>query len=166
MIVKNTKTTDDDQVKDWIAEEISSQTQDLLDFEELLELVVGGERFLIPLKEIEGIITPTQITPVPMAPEHFIGLANLHGEIVCIVDPCKLMRLKGKLKEDSHLTRFVRIRGPRMKLAIKIDEAPRIISVRRDLLAALTPKENGYTMGHFEVNGLDVPVIYCKALYA
>ena len=139
---------------------------DQLNFVEFLKVSIANEQFLLPLKDIEEVMYPVTTTPVPMAPAHFIGLANIHGEVVCIVDPCKIMGLKNKLQEDSESTRLLRTRNPKMKLAIKIDAVSEVVSIQEQEAEKLNPEKDSFMQGSLVVDGNKIPVIHTQSFYA
>lgn len=55
------------------------------------------EKFAIPLLSVREVIAVPQITTIPAVPAHFMGIMNLRGVIVSIVD----LRLKLKSKRDD-----------------------------------------------------------------
>ena len=58
---------------------------------------LGGEEYAIPLLSVKEVIAPPEITPVPQSPSHFLGIMNLRGQIISVVD----MRLKLGMKPGS-----------------------------------------------------------------
>lgn len=60
------------------------------------QLNTGGERFLgfslgeedygIPLLKVREVIGVPEITPVPQSPKHFLGIMNLRGQVISIID--------------------------------------------------------------------------------
>ncbi len=52
----------------------------------VVTFVLGGERYAIETRYVREIIRVTQVTPMPAVPDHFIGLTNLRGEILPLVD--------------------------------------------------------------------------------
>lgn len=155
-----------DQITDWIAEELEKREREQLDLEEFLGIVLGDERYLLPLKDIEEIQPPVEVVSVSMAPEHFIGLANIHGDIACVIDPCKVMNLKTTLKEKSESTRFVRMRNSRMRLVIMIDEATDVYSVNKNDAIMLKAEEGAFFQGVVTINGQQYSVINSQSISA
>ena len=57
--------------------------------EEILQFIgilLGKELYGIPVEKIRKIAKPLQITSIPGTDPHIMGLMNLHGEILCVVD--------------------------------------------------------------------------------
>jgi len=93
---------------------------------DVLEVRLGGRSFALPAPEVTEVVRPLPLTPVPMAPDHFLGLGNIHGQIVCVVEPCRLLGLPGGDSEDDEFTRLVCLRHPRMRVAMRVDAVPAI----------------------------------------
>ena len=69
-----------------------------------LGLQVGGERWLVDLTDAGEVIPVPPITPVPLTRPWFRGVANIRGNLVCIVDfPAFLGGAASVLGEQSRL---------------------------------------------------------------
>jgi purine-binding chemotaxis protein CheW len=55
-----------------------------------LSFNVGKEQYAIPLLTVREVIGMPEITPVPFTPNYFLGIMNLRGQIISVVD----LRLK------------------------------------------------------------------------
>jgi purine-binding chemotaxis protein CheW len=55
----------------------------------VVTFALGGERYAIETRYVREIIRMAQVTPMPGVPDHFIGLMNLRGEILPLVDLCR-----------------------------------------------------------------------------
>jgi purine-binding chemotaxis protein CheW len=47
---------------------------------------VGKDRYGVDIACVESIIAPLPVTPVPRTPPYFIGIANLRGDIITVID--------------------------------------------------------------------------------
>lgn len=47
---------------------------------------LGSEEFAIPLLDVREVIGLPETTPVPQAPSHFIGIMNLRGKVLSVMD--------------------------------------------------------------------------------
>lgn len=57
-----------------------------IDEEQLVTMKVDGQLFGIPILNVQDIVEPQQITPVPLAPTAIAGVLNLRGRIVTVID--------------------------------------------------------------------------------
>ena len=56
------------------------------DFEDLILIAVGSERYLLRLREIEGLYLDRAITPVPSPLPDLLGVTDFRGELVAVYD--------------------------------------------------------------------------------
>ncbi len=54
--------------------------------EQLVTMTVDGQLFGIPILQVQDIVVPRQITPVPLASSAIAGVLNLRGRIVTVID--------------------------------------------------------------------------------
>ena len=52
----------------------------------LITFGLGGEVYALPVSEVDSISKPLPITPLPHAPAHMLGLVNLHGVVLPVID--------------------------------------------------------------------------------
>ncbi|MGE3262346.1 MAG: chemotaxis protein CheW [Bacteriovoracia bacterium] len=52
----------------------------------LMEFKLGHESFALPLLAVREVIALANVTPIPQSPPYFLGIMNLRGLIVSIVD--------------------------------------------------------------------------------
>lgn len=64
--------------------------------------LLGQENYAMPLLSVKEVIAPPDITPVPQTPAYFLGIMNLRGQIISVVDlRSKLGITPGKTAEKS-----------------------------------------------------------------
>jgi len=47
---------------------------------------LAGEMFAVPVEGVQEVLMYQPLTPVPLAPDHIVGLLNLRGQIMPAVD--------------------------------------------------------------------------------
>lgn len=62
---------------------------------------LGEERFGIPLLTVREVIAMPEVTPVPQSPAHFVGIMNLRGQIISVVDLRLKMGIKPKNLQET-----------------------------------------------------------------
>lgn len=62
--------------------------------ERFLCFSLADENFAMPLLAVKEVIGMPEVTPVPHSPAHFIGVMNLRGQIISIVDMRKVLGAK------------------------------------------------------------------------
>ena len=61
-----------------------------------LGLAIGGARYLIDLAEVGEIVAPVPVTPVPLTRPWYLGLANVRGSLLGVIDLARYL-------EDGHV---------------------------------------------------------------
>ncbi len=60
---------------------------------QLLELALDDQRYALHLSAVELIVRMVAITPLPQAPPIVLGIVNVHGRVVPVVDLRRRFRL-------------------------------------------------------------------------
>jgi chemotaxis signal transduction protein len=87
------------------------------------------ELYGIPLEKIREVTKPLQITCIPGVSPHIIGLMNLHGEILCVVDTKILLNI-GKTN-SSEYNRIIIVKTGEGPVGILCDEVTEIYEIQR-----------------------------------
>ena len=96
---------------------------------------IGEETYAIPVSLLTEIIIPQKIYPVPTTPPHFLGVINLRGSIVPIVD----IRSVLSLPQRSAPGQIVIIKQQHMLLGIVVDNVSEVLSMPESSLLELPP---------------------------
>jgi len=114
-------------------------------FVEVMQVRLGDEVVLIPVPDVAEIVHTQTLTPVPMAPDHLLGLCNIHGQIVCVIDPCRVMSLPPCTQAtEPQLARFIVLHHPKMHLAIYAEEILSLIQINEDEFQQFTRETDGF----------------------
>jgi len=73
-------------------ERIKNRTQ----AQRYLNFALGAEEYAMPLPAVKEVIALPDITPVPHTPPHFLGIMNLRGQVISVID----LRLKFDIKAE------------------------------------------------------------------
>jgi len=57
---------------------------------------VAGEQYAMPVEQVVEVVLYAGVTPVPGAPDTVLGLHNLRGEILTVIDPAPALGLRGR----------------------------------------------------------------------
>jgi len=129
---------------------------------DLLLVAIGDKEVFIRSSEIKEILRPKTLTQVPMGPEHLIGLANIHGQIVCIIDAGGVTSLPPCNRNVSSRTRFLLLRHAVMHVGLWVDGVSKIQQVANSVLA--NAGNNGESVHRIEVEGTTCELLQCKEL--
>ncbi len=85
-----------------------------------LEVELGGWNLLIRLSDVHEVMRVPKLTPIPMAPVHILGASNVHGRIVIVLDPFKVLALTKDLSIQKS-SRLLVFQHAKMNLGILVD---------------------------------------------
>ena len=72
--------------KNEVAQDTPQEEKETEEIQQFIGIQLNNEIYGIPVEKIKTIVKPLQITNIPGTPPHIMGLMNLHGEILCVVD--------------------------------------------------------------------------------
>ena len=121
------------------------------DGDEIIQLVgfiVGEEEYAIPILNIKEIIKPIEYTRVPSVPKYVLGVFNLRGSVIPLIDLRKRFSLSATKQSAS--TRYIVLKDEENVAGFVIDrltEAIRIKKNRIDAPPETLLKEKGMIYG-------------------
>jgi purine-binding chemotaxis protein CheW len=59
-----------------------------------ITFIAAGELFGLPIERVQDVFTATSITRVPLAGPEIVGVLNLRGRIVTVIDLAKRLQLQ------------------------------------------------------------------------
>lgn len=86
-----------------------------------------GQRYAVSLASVREVIRPGGITPVPGAPEDVLGIVNLRGQIVPVLDGRRRFGLDVANEADDEEARRV----------IVFDEGGTVVGMRIDVIGEM-----------------------------
>lgn len=114
---------------------------------------VGQDYFAVPVLEVQEVIRPQKVTPVPLAGETIRGLINLRGQIVTSISLRTLFKLDEDLSAD-HMNVIVKFKNS--LYALVVDEILDVITPGAETFESTpdTIKEHlkGYLKGVYKLN--------------
>jgi purine-binding chemotaxis protein CheW len=85
----------------------------------LLSFTLGHQRYALRLDAVERAVRIVEIVPLPQAPDIVLGVIDVHGRIIPVVDTRKRFGLPARrLTLDDHL---IIARTPNRSLALLVD---------------------------------------------
>jgi len=124
---------------------------------EILQFIgirLGKELYGIPVGKIRKITKPLQVTAVPGTAPHIMGLMNLHGEILCVVDVRILLNMGKSVPTDN--SRIVVIKTVEGHVGIFCDEVMDIYDiVKKNIeiaLSTLSAEISSYIQGQVQID--------------
>lgn len=101
-----------------------------------LTFKVGGELFGAEIDHINEIIEYSEMTRVPLTPQHIRGVSNLRGNVVPIIDLA--VRLGKEKIESTKRTCIIIVEmdddGEKMDIGFVVDEVDEVLDINADAI--------------------------------
>jgi len=133
-----------DKLKDIInkqGQQQESVVDQLDDIVQLVGFVIGDEEYAVPILSIQEIIKPFPWTRVPQVPKYVLGVFNLRGSVIPLID----LRTKFGLppKKQSEDTRFIVMRNGDDVAGCVIDRLTMAIRIKKENVGPPPDTVNG-----------------------
>lgn len=87
-----------------------------------------NEKYGINVMQVQEVLRVSEIAPVPGAPDYVLGIINLRGNVVTVIDTRKRFGLMPKEMDDS--TRIVIIESEEQVVGILVDSVAEVVDLR------------------------------------
>lgn len=113
---EHAKDLEDDEVLRWVTFELDRET------------------YCISVSEVREVLRFSEIAPVPGAPDYVVGIINLRGNVVTVIDTRRRFGLRPKDVDDS--TRIVIIDIDGQEVGILVDSVAEVVDLRMSSIEA------------------------------
>jgi len=137
------------------------------ELERFIEFCLGGENYAIPLLMVREVISIPETTPIPKAPPHFLGIMNLRGQVISIIDLRTKLKIKPSENSDQAVI-IVDFNG--MNIGVVVDSINKVLAFSRNDAQQMSELDSqqlssDYILGVFKkVDGLTVLLDIAKSL--
>jgi len=100
------------------------------DVVQLVGFVIGDEEYAVPILAIQEIIKPFSWTRVPQVPKYVLGVFNLRGAVIPLIDLRAKFGLSAKKHSDE--TRFIVMRHGDDVAGFVIDRLTMAIRIKKE----------------------------------
>jgi len=118
--------------------DISDQLDDVV---QLVGFVIGDEEYAVPILAIQEIIKPFTWTRVPQVPTYILGVFNLRGAVIPLIDLRAKFGLQTKKQSDE--TRFIVMRDGDDVAGFVIDRLTMAIRIKKVNIGPAPDTVNG-----------------------
>jgi purine-binding chemotaxis protein CheW len=108
---------------------------------EIVEFRVGAERYAIETTWVREVYQARTITIVPGTPEFVVGIVNVRGRIISVIDIRGFFGLRGREASDD--IRVLILRSDEMEFAVLADEIVGVSRIAPGELQATLPTLQG-----------------------
>lgn len=100
------------------------------DIVQLVGFIIGDEEYAIPILNIVEIIKPIEFTRVPSVPEYVLGVFNIRGSVIPLID----LRRKFNLPPMNNTvdTRYIVMKGKHNTAGFVIDRLTEAIRINKN----------------------------------
>ena len=123
-----------DKLKQIINKQNEQQNSETLDqsdsIVQLVGFIIGEEEYAVPILSIQEIIKPISWTRVPQTPAYILGVFNLRGSVIPLID----LRVKFGLRSQNHNdeTRFFVLKQGDDVAGFVIDRLTMAIRIKKE----------------------------------
>ena len=89
---------------------------------------LGEETYGVNVMQVQEVLRITEIAPVPGSPDYVVGIINLRGNVVTVIDTRKRFGLYPKDSDDS--SRIVIIEADDQVIGILVDSVAEVVELR------------------------------------
>ncbi|MGP1450166.1 MAG: chemotaxis protein CheW [Wolinella sp.] len=124
---------------------------------------LGDERFGISIAHIKEIVRFTECTPLPRAPSYMLGMLNLRGSNIPVIDLAGWLGFRNQL--DSEHQAVVILKVDAREIGLLVDRVDEVGSVGDELMPTKTLEslKESMTEGIARDSHLDEAVILLRA---
>jgi purine-binding chemotaxis protein CheW len=90
---------------------------------------LGDETYGVNVMQVQEVLRMTEIAPVPGSPDYVLGIINLRGNVVTVMDTRKRFGLMPTDADDS--TRIVIIEAEDQVVGILVDSVAEVVYLRQ-----------------------------------
>ena len=88
------------------------------------------ETYGINVMQVQEVLREIEVAPVPGAPHYVLGIINLRGNVVSVIDARTRFGLNAKESDD--MTRIIVIEAQQQIIGILVDSVAEVVDVDRD----------------------------------
>ncbi len=102
---------------------------DSIDDFQCVTFTLEGEVYGINVMQVQEVLRETEVAPVPGAPHYVIGIINLRGNVVSVIDARSRFGLMSK--ENDDLSRIIVIEASSHTIGILVDSVAEVVDIKR-----------------------------------
>jgi purine-binding chemotaxis protein CheW len=101
---------------------------------QFVTFILMDEVYGINVMQVQEVLRVTEIAPVPGAPSYVLGIVNLRGNVVTVIDTRKRFGLASTELNDS--SRIIVIESERQVVGILVDAVAEVVELRENEIDA------------------------------
>ncbi len=125
-------------------------------------------RYAVPINQVLEVGEPQHITPVPNVPDWVMGVTNLRGDIISVVDCGAFLHLHDKITPEMSSMCVVRNKKRNLTTSLLVDRIEGMLNLAEDLIvlpeASLGDRLIPYLQGVYDHDGQLLNVLNLEGL--
>ena len=106
-----------------------------------LHFSLGEEYFAIPLLTVREVIGVPDVTPIPYMPAYFLGMMNLRGQVISVIDLRMRLGIKPKKEGAEQAVVILDLQG--ISVGVVVDAVNHVLSVEEGMMSGPPDVEGG-----------------------
>ena len=111
--------------------------------EDVLSFKIVDQEYALPIENIESVVDKTDVTPVPNSKYFVVGLINLRGRIVPVIELTKIVGIE--VPEDHIYQNILVLKINEEEIGMYVDEVENVLSIDPEKLEKFQSKESVYS---------------------
>ncbi|WP_121958840.1 chemotaxis protein CheW [Petrotoga sp. 9T1HF07.CasAA.8.2] len=111
--------------------------------EDVLSFKIVDQEYALPIENIESVVDKTDVTPVPNSKYFVVGLINLRGRIVPVIELTKILGIE--VPEDHIYQNILVLKINEEEIGMYVDEVENVLSIDPEKLEKFQSKESVYS---------------------
>lgn len=115
-------------------------------WDEWLQFSIEQQQYGVNVLQVREIICACDLTPVPGAPEHVLGIINVRGSIITVVDTRRRLSLQPREMRESDWILIMDIHG--QSIGLLVDDVSEVIDIDPDRIESMRAGESASDARH------------------
>ncbi|MFH6984276.1 chemotaxis protein CheW [Marinoscillum luteum] len=98
--------------------------------EVLVVFPVGRERYALPIEKVREVVKAPKIAPVPQAPDYILGVGNVRGNVLAVIDLEKRINPKAPAMEGLEEAFIIVIKDDTYQAGLIVRQVPDTLLVQ------------------------------------
>lgn len=128
------------------------------DGKKYIVFMINGQYFAIVSDSVSEVVRPMPYTSLPNFPNWFLGIANLRGDIISIIDLQTFWNLE---PSDSTKSKLIVLRSDSSEsfIAFKVDKLREIITISDDTIEPRDKDDIHHLSGKVTINSHNISIL-------
>jgi purine-binding chemotaxis protein CheW len=113
-----------------------------------VRIAVRSETYALLIDAISAVYEKISVTPVPCTPDYVVGIANIRGHIIPVLDLAELLHIPGESSTDSG-TLFM-VEQESLTIAFRVDALKGVVSFAAEEVIAIPQNLSLRQLAYFQ----------------